>query len=720
METVCHFNVLPGSPDLPIPIRLYLPGVVILVHGVNSDGEWYEATERGLCEGLNKRMARGCGQMKYDTIQGGQLTPVSYTPELTADGYIRPTRNDKTFVTPDPSYSHIIRFRWGYKASALDVKNYGANVWLNENDYWGGGPFANGCTSIADLWAEGLNDRLFLWIFAQHLNPVPGRDVYACPPRAYYVHAALRLAKLIKSIRDKQVDVPITLICHSQGNMVGIAAAFLADRLDHVQADNFILANPPLSLLPDDESFADSWTQRAAKDPIGSTGRQNDRARKQTLKNYFALIRARAGCAQPASEIDRCMANPTPQDGSTGFTADSDRCACGVNSQTTGRVTLYCNPHDQVISALTVQGIGWRGMSQAEIDATGGQGVFTQRIFAQGCEVGQAPGRTYDYWQQRWNKDAGIGKDGFWQPPSPVAAYSLKRGLEASPGAIMKFMTVVSAPVLWLVAVAGLRINAEPTPARKGGWVIPVNAPALPQPFLPQAYRYGSTSAQFDEGRDPAGNARNAQKDAAARNPADPYDSHAARSGTGSTQTDAPLGDEASEAQLRYGDRGRLRMKARRSGMADEQGRVIGEDEPDQASPEYQRWRSANIAEFLAESVDQNATDHSTIVTNAMHAEMAMAYDVAVGVSHLTEDDWRELRVEADWRYAAALQLDNHPHAYLSEYFLTGWMTDKPLQEWAKQGEAAMPPEVIDERLWKHEEDDRHLSSGSAGNGASA
>jgi hypothetical protein len=35
----------------------------------------------------------------------------------------------------------------------------------------------------------------------------------------------------------------------------------------------------------------------------------------------------------------------------------------GLNGNTFGRVTLYCNPHDQVISASTVQGIGWRGES---------------------------------------------------------------------------------------------------------------------------------------------------------------------------------------------------------------------------------------------------------------------------------------------------------------------------------------------------------------------
>ena len=34
-----------------MPCRLPPARVVIFVHGVNSDGEWYDAAEQGLCEG---------------------------------------------------------------------------------------------------------------------------------------------------------------------------------------------------------------------------------------------------------------------------------------------------------------------------------------------------------------------------------------------------------------------------------------------------------------------------------------------------------------------------------------------------------------------------------------------------------------------------------------------------------------------------------------------
>ncbi|HVW53751.1 MAG TPA: hypothetical protein VHC91_25630, partial [Trinickia sp.] len=205
--------------------QMPLPGIVIFVHGVNSDGEWYTASEEGLCRGLNARLGRKDDQLKYKGIAAGQLSPVQYIESLTADGYINPKMWSGNYIQPQASFSPVIHFRWGYKANKEELKRYGSNIFLNEQNYWGGGPFANGTSSLPDLWHEGLNDTLFLWITVQHLNSVPARKVYQCPPRGYMVLAALRLAKLIESIRRKQADTPITVVCHSQGNMVGMAAA---------------------------------------------------------------------------------------------------------------------------------------------------------------------------------------------------------------------------------------------------------------------------------------------------------------------------------------------------------------------------------------------------------------------------------------------------------------------------------------------------------------
>lgn len=687
------FSLLPGHGDKRVVDTLPLPGVVIFVHGVNSDGEWYDAAEDGLCEGLNTRLARQKAQMAVQGDDTGRLIPCAYTPELSSLGFIDRDRSDKTFITPQRHWSPVIRFRWGYKASKEDIKTYGGSVFLNEHDYWGGGPFANGCSALADLWTDGLNDRLFLWITAQHLNPVPGRDVYACPHRAYYAFAALRLAKLIKSIRGKQPDCPVTVVCHSQGNMVGIGAAFLADRLG-VQADNFILCNPPLSLV--EGNFTETWAQRYSANEHGHSGRVTHNARITTLANFFNLLRARAGCEPPADQVDRRMANPCPADGSPGFTAADDRRQNGLGgAHTHGRVTLYCNPHDQVISAVSVQGIGWRGMDEKEIAATNGGGVFSQRIFAHGYKVGQG-GQTYDFWAERQLRSPDPYPGSFWVPPSPPARYSLQQGLASSQSVVSKILSVLSAP-LFIVATKAVktRVNADPDK----NWKIPINAPVLPKPFLPTATRYGSESKDFDEVWDPVGQARAVAQ--AKNSPDDPYASHGVHATRDGTTTDAPQGNQDTEAQLRYEHRAQLRMKARRQGLADAGGAVSGESPKAAPDADYQRWRDGEIRTMLKECVDASATDHSSILTNPRHAELALAYDVAIGVCRLTEQDWRELRVEADWRYCADGLENSHPHHFLSEYFLGGYMNEAPLHAWISSGEGRRPEGVVDERFVK-------------------
>ncbi|WP_425542665.1 T6SS effector phospholipase Tle3 domain-containing protein, partial [Burkholderia sola] len=201
--------------------QMPLPGIVIFVHGVNSEGEWFEAAEQGLCDGLNRRLGRLDDQLMYHGIDAGQLVPAKYTESVTPDGFVNPKLLADNYVKPDPSFSPVIHFRWGYRATAAELKEYGDKIFLNEKDYWGGGPFTNGCASLPDLWHGGLDDRAAGWLTVQGINPT-NRPLYRAPPRAYGVLAALRLARLIESIRRMQADVPITVVCHSQGNIVGL------------------------------------------------------------------------------------------------------------------------------------------------------------------------------------------------------------------------------------------------------------------------------------------------------------------------------------------------------------------------------------------------------------------------------------------------------------------------------------------------------------------
>ena len=670
-------------------MQLSLPGIVIFVHGVNSDGEWYEQAEQGLCQGLNERLKRCDEHLKYTGMEAGQLFPASYMPDLDPDGYLNPKKNAKTFIQGEESFSPVIHFRWGYKASAEELKQYGGNIYLNEQNYWGGGPFANGCSSLPDLWSSGLDDQLFLWIHAQHLNPTHDRQVYSCPPRPYYVLHAYRLARLVESLRRRQADVPITIVCHSQGNMVGLCAAFLGDnfapatdvagKTGRCVADTYVLCNPPYSLLED--NFTENWAQRDMQDPEGRTGRQTLDARTKTLAAFFDLIRQRQPLQQAAERIDRRMGNEAQ-----GFTAQIDRKKYGLGGSTYGRVTLYCNPHDQVISATPVQGIGWRGMSLQEVQATHGEGVFTQRVFAQGYRVGQkyAVGQpaVYDCWRDRV-QPVPPGSWDYWQPHSPYARYSLAKGLDANTRALAKATTFMLAP--WVktgVSLARIRINGLPP----DDWKIPVLAPPLPEPFLPEAVRFGQASQNFDQGHDASADYRNPERE---RTPDDPYH------GAPGEQS----GDAASEAAMRYENHAVLRMKARRQGLYKPGEKVMGEDDPLQADEQYKAWQREQIQEILKQSIDTHATDHSTILTNPMHSRRALAYDVAIGCCDMGAEDLHQLRIAADWRYLEGLP-DDDPNKRFLEYFKSGQFRGGAVSDWANapDSEVRMPEKIINER----------------------
>lgn len=51
-----------GDCDLPP----HFPGIIILVHAVNSTGEWFSIAENKLCEGLNKRLGLNGADYKLE------------------------------------------------------------------------------------------------------------------------------------------------------------------------------------------------------------------------------------------------------------------------------------------------------------------------------------------------------------------------------------------------------------------------------------------------------------------------------------------------------------------------------------------------------------------------------------------------------------------------------------------------------------------------------
>lgn len=696
-----------------------LPGIVIFVHGVNSEGEWFEAAEQGLCEGLNRRLGRLDDQMTHKGVIGGQLTPAQYTGSLTPDGFLNPKLWAGTYIKPDLSFSPVIHFRWGYKANKEELKEYGDKIFLNEQDYWGGGPFANGTSSLPDLWHEGLDDRIFGFISVQAINPTQ-RPLFRTPPRGYCVLAALRLAKLVESIRRKQANVPITIVCHSQGNMIGLAAAFFGDALPPVTdpwnntgrcvADAYVLANPPYSVA-NTSTGMENWSQRKALDEKSRGGRETYEARTKTLRAFLDIIRDRAAFELPADQVDREMANTrTSASGGKPYSAGADRSAHGLNGNTYGRVTLYCCPHDQVVSAATVQGMGWRGLGYVkdkppqELDDVGASGVLTQRVFASGIMVGEY--REYRYWEDDWRYQKGA-TSGFWYPPSPPAKYGLKRALSANENPLAMLFSTATAPVLYVVTLATsafnlFRVNADPPE----GWAVKADAPPLDEPFSPEALLYGhqisvsdgpNATSVFNEGNDPPAAARAAEKQD--KKADDPYDNYKIKE-----PDQKAIGNLDSEASQRYEDHAILRLRARREGMfnpswIDGDGNVIGEDGKSAAPEGYEKWHNKQIKEILDAGRKNNATNHSTIMTNAMHARKALAYDVAIGLCYLTPEQLTQLRIEADWRFGEAMPDGNQNKKY-SDYFVFGKMGKKFLNDWIAEedSEGKRPDKIVDER----------------------
>jgi hypothetical protein len=86
-------------------------------------------------------------------------------------------------------------------------------------------------------------------------------------------------------------------------------------------------------------------------------------------------------------------------------------------------------------------------------------------------------------------------------------------------------------------------------------------------------------------------------------------------------------------------------------------------------------------------------------MTNPMHAEKALAYDVAVGHCHIRDADLHALRVAADWRFLKGLD-DGDPSKLFVEYFLTGKFNDLSAFDWAhaENSEGRMPDKIVDER----------------------
>ncbi|HBU6977029.1 TPA: hypothetical protein MC633_005630, partial [Raoultella planticola] len=150
-------------------------------------------------------------------------------------GYSSPKGNEDKYVIP-------LANRKGVDYHQLKMQGVShENIIAQGPFFWGGGPFQNGTNNLHSLWSEkGFKERV-AGIKVQWFNEDKDRLLTNAPPRKYYAHAAKRLADLVDSIRKKYPKDTVTIVSHSQGTMIAMAAVAIAE---HAPDALFVLNSP--------------------------------------------------------------------------------------------------------------------------------------------------------------------------------------------------------------------------------------------------------------------------------------------------------------------------------------------------------------------------------------------------------------------------------------------------------------------------------------------
>ncbi|AXF22674.1 hypothetical protein CUJ89_19345 [Burkholderia pyrrocinia] len=362
----------------------HMPGVIIFVHGVNSTGEWYDEAEEALCEGLNERLRRS---------ESSKLKANVYISSDPATGRGVPRQIDST----QPGHSPVIRFFWGYSAVPgterswriplrnRDDSDFWASHCANDNGpwlsndvpagpwFWGGGPFQNGTNNLLQLWSKVGFERHIRGFDMERLNTEADRQLQDSPPRTYYAHAAQRLAKLIDTIREKCPRDTVTVMSHSQGTMIAMAATALCTTR---APDALFVMNSPYAL---DDKITDALACGA--------DRQTAEARVNTFRNLALRIK-RDKRVMNETQIRQLQCGASED---MDFWRPDNKSRSGVHERDNhGRLYVYFTPHDRVMGATPLKSIGWQGIDDKLLAELGD--TVKQRMLARGTPVGDEPG----------------------------------------------------------------------------------------------------------------------------------------------------------------------------------------------------------------------------------------------------------------------------------------------------------------------------------------
>lgn len=460
---------VPGSANRTlVPIKRPLPGVVILVHGVNSEGEWYINAEKGLTTGLNVRLGRA---------------------DMLPNEYQRDNPRNLLKVTRSP----VIRFYWGYRAPVSETSKRDSNgeiklkykIFMKRREevrgeqpgtsafnyfpysfehpetntpgtyYWGGGPFQNGTTALNMSWYDGFNPKIagFFDTSSPYVIKERDRPLNEAPKRTYYVNASQRLADLIDSIYNEYPGDTVTVVSHSQGTMVALLAMLLVKRVP----DTLFLCNSPYSF---DDKITDAIAYGDKSPTSGSRVRTfynvlerfkqsqalaSQKTTEEQLKGVGGWLLETepqvldGRSIAPNGEIDGPKSDVPPRpecplDAGVMWTPSfpAEEPVPGVEDHHNhGRVFVYCCAHDRVMGSVPLQSIGWKGVSYrlphpteprgTSMPFTDYAGVLYQRQFMRFHSAGSTPDGEDGPLTPRCPTDGAP----FWIPPQPDKSLGL-------------------------------------------------------------------------------------------------------------------------------------------------------------------------------------------------------------------------------------------------------------------------------------------------------
>ncbi|MEL4867825.1 DUF3274 domain-containing protein [Pantoea agglomerans] len=651
------------------PVHRPMPGIVILVHGVNDVGEAYQNQERGIIEGLKKRLGR-------DDLWPHAWEEKTYKIR-NADGVMEdcPDSQKKQMICSNtPVRSPVIPFYWGYrpvdKAMWEDdqrryreaMRNSGNNAetplpydayrendpailkrfggkyamdcfhnTLDLNGVWGGGTFANATTSIPDMLGPGAGGAALGAVgFLSRTELANGGDfthpVYSNPHRIYQFYAAQRLADLIIKIRRTPAtrNDTINIVAHSQGTIISMLANMLVKQAELAPADCVILNHSPYSL-------ENRWLENSQPGH-----HQTDAARQQTFVNFCRLMATNEKFASSGDGLMTAADQKTLLDTMTLPRKEfsSNWYDSPLNQRNNfGKVYNYFCPNDGTVSLLPVQGFGWRGVPQKLADTIPN---LRQRVFFQNSSVGHAPdGKPF--------RKPAVGKGDF--------AYS------ALTNASWDYSDVVP------------------------------NGEALPEPFI---FTLMGQLNPLDTSTD---------KDNAYKAPAGGNDvmvSYNAKAGatSNSRRTKEDVFDCPPFEPFKHLRPGHVLTKSEINTLEYwhnidiVSGEITGVNDANKKIVVRRNLTEAELHKLFSSSDDVMFSQHSSIVMSPKVPELAMAYDLAIGPCKSFDFEhgefWKELLHLADWREWSS-------DTYARNYYRTGQLPEPETKIFMNKPDQILP-----------------------------